>query len=390
MTTTTTVPFRKFALPLAGTLLVVGLLIFAGIRLNMPASADQYDDKINALQEEMEQYQAEANRLSEESTSLQNAIAQLNNEKKALQTQIDLSQAEYDKLTLQIKETEVQIKTNQDTLGQTVADIYVGDDISPVEILASSSSISDYIDKQEYRNSVRDELSSTIKKIKTLKQQLSEQKDEVEKVLDEQKTARASLQDRVDQQSQLLSQTQNDEAAYQELIKDRQDEIEAVKAAQAELQRRMNNTGGGILIDAGSLSSYPWNESNCPMWGYLSTGGSDGNGGDGYGYGCRQCASYVAWRVARETGIYYRWGNGGDFAANSIAAGYTDLGSSPQPGSLAVMWGNPGHVAWVESVSDNGATVVVSQYNWNYGSGWGMYSEMELSSTVFDQYVKIK
>jgi surface antigen len=51
---------------------------------------------------------------------------------------------------------------------------------------------------------------------------------------------------------------------------------------------------------------------------------------------------------------------------------------------------NPGHVAWVEAVSDDGSKVLVSQYNYNYGAGWGMYSEMWLSSNFFDQYVKIK
>jgi surface antigen len=126
------------------------------------------------------------------------------------------------------------------------------------------------------------------------------------------------------------------------------------------------------------------------MMSWYSTGGSDGNGGDGRGYGCRQCASYVAWKVARETGIYYKWGNGGDFARNAIAAGYQNLGRSPQPGSLAVMWGTPGHVAWVEGVSADGRYVTVSQYNYDYGAGYGMYSEMVLATGFFDQYVKIK
>lgn len=123
----------------------------------------------------------------------------------------------------------------------------------------------------------------------------------------------------------------------------------------------------------------------------MSTGGSDGNGGDGQGYGCRQCVSYTAWKIARETGVYYRgWGNGGQWASSAISAGYKNLGRNPQPGSIAVMWGNPGHVAWVEGVSADGSKVTVSQYNYNYGAGYGMYSEMVLSSTFFDQYVKIK
>jgi surface antigen len=65
----------------------------------------------------------------------------------------------------------------------------------------------------------------------------------------------------------------------------------------------------------------------------------------------------------------------------------------PMPGSIAVM--DPGkagqsygHVAWVESVSGN--MVTISQYNYDYGDGYGMYSVMTLSSGAFDHYVKIK
>ena len=75
------------------------------------------------------------------------------------------------------------------------------------------------------------------------------------------------------------------------------------------------------------------------------------------------------------------------FGYNAVNAGYQNLGRSPQAGSIAVIHGNPGHVAWVEAVS--GDKVLVSQYNYNYGAGWGMYSEMWLSKNFFDQYVKI-
>lgn len=374
-------------------LIFTAALLFAGAGVTayfkaQPVSADQFDDKIRALQADMDRYQAEANRLNGEATTLANTLAQITNDKNALQSQVNLSQAQYDKLVVQIADTEKQIKENQDALGGTLADLYVDDTVSPIEMLASSQNIGDYIDKQEYRNSVKDSLSSTIKKVQTLKVQLGQQKTDVEKVLGEQKQARDALAAKEAEQASILAKTRNDESTYQGLIKDSASKIAEAKAAQAALNARTNSTGGYNLVDAGSLTSYPWNASNCPMWGYLSTGGADGNGSDGRGYGCRQCASYAAWKVAQVTGKYYNWGNGGDFARNAINADYQNLGRSPQPGSLAVMWGNPGHVAWVEAVSGN--QVRVSQYNYNYGAGWGMYSDMWVSISFFDQYVKIQ
>ncbi len=375
----------KWGLAVFAVLIVAAAAI---VWVNRPVSADQYDDKIRALQADMSRFQSEADRLNSEATTLATALAQITNEKNALQSQVDLSQAQYDKLVIQIADTEKQIAENQDALGTTIASLYVDDNISPIEMLASSKDIGEFLNKQEYRNSIKNELSSTITRVQDLKVQLGEQKATVEKVLNEQKVARDELASKEAQQASLVAQTRNDEAAYQGLIKNSSAQIAEARAAQAALRARSNSTGGYTLVEAGSLGSYPWNSSNCPMMSWYSTGGQDGNGGDGRGYGCRQCASYVAWKIANEIGVYYRWGNGGQFAQAAINAGYQNLGRSPQPGSIAVMWGNPGHVAWVEAVSGN--QVLVSQYNYDYGAGYGMYSQMWLSSGFFDQYVKIK
>jgi peptidoglycan hydrolase CwlO-like protein len=377
---------------------ISALMIVGSVPLiNNFVSADEYDDKISSLTSDMAKYQAEADRLNGEAATLQNEVAKIQNEKNALQGQINLSQVQYDQLVVEIAKTEEEIKDNQDALGETIANLYVDDDISPIEMLASSTNIGDFLNKQEFRNSVKDQLSGTIKKVKLLKTQLDTQKTDIEKVLAQQKSARDSLQAKEAQQASLLARTQNDEANYQNLIKDGAAQIAEARAVQAALRARSNSTGGYTLVSTGSLGAYgaKWNNTTCPMGGYIgnvyvayaSTIGSDGQGGDGYGYGCRQCASYAAWKVATVTGKYYKWGNGGDFARNAINAGYQNLGGSPQPGSLAVLWGNPGHVAWVEAVSGN--QVLVSQYNYDYGAGYGMYSEMWLSTNFFDQYVKI-
>jgi peptidoglycan hydrolase CwlO-like protein len=379
-----------------GMLIAIAALVLIGSGTvylqTRPASADQYDDKIRALQADMNRYQAEANRLNSEAISLKNTIAQITNQKNALQARIDVNQAKHDKLVIEIADTEKQIKENQDALGTTLADLYVDDSISPVEMLASSQNIGDFLDKQTYRNSVKDQLSSTIKKVKDLKESLTKKQADVKKVLAEQKSARDDLKAKESEQATLLAQTQNDESKFQGMISANKKEIAKARAAQRIMQERANSTGGATVIASGSLGEYTslWAPNSCWMGGpggWYSYGGANGNGGDGRGYGCRQCASYVAWKIAKETNIYYKWGNGGQFAGRAIAAGYKNLGGNPQPGSIAVMWGDPGHVAWVEAVSGN--QVLVSQYNWQINGQYGMYSEMWLNKSVFDQYVKI-
>jgi len=368
------------------------------------SSISECDAEISARQRDIAKYQVASDKLNSQATTLKIALEQLANQKASIQAAIDISQAKYNKLVKQIADTEKQIKDNKDALGTTIASMYVDGNVTPIEMLASSKNIGDYLDKQEYQSSIRNQLTSTISTIKELKAKLDKQKIDVGKVLKDQKSQKATLIAKESEQQNLLDMTKGQEASYQQLISDNQAKIADARATQAAISSRINNTGGYVLIDAGSLVDYPWNASNCPMWGYLSTGGSDGDGHDGGadgigsdGYGCRQCASYVAWRFAKETGVYPYWGDAVDFTAGATSLGYKEGG--PQAGSIAVM--DPakagqyhGHVAWVESdpyTNSRGETVIqVSQYNFDFGQGYGMYSLMELSVYAFDHYIHIK
>jgi len=369
-------------------LAVVAMALVAPLQSMQKAYADQYDDQISQLQQNISQYEVTSAQLNSQAATLQTALDQLANQRAALQAQIDISQAQYDQLVIKIADTQKKIKDSQDALGQTIADMYVNSKTTPLEMLASSKNIGDYLDKQAYRNSVSDQLTTTINQVKTLKAQLDKQQADLAKTLNDEQNAKAELVAQENEQQNLLNQTQGQESAYQQLIGNSLAQINAAKAAQAAIRARANSTGGYTLVDAGSLPDYPWNSSNCPMQGYLSTEGSDGNGGDGHGYGCRQCVSYVAYRVAKAIGVYYNdLGNGGQVTYNLIHThGWTDLGSTPQAGSVGSLFGNPGHTAYVEAVDGN--KILVTQYNYDYGTGYGMYSEMWLSANFFNQYAK--
>lgn len=387
------------------------VFVFSGVAiiLNQNVSADQYENKIKALQADMAKYQAEGDRLNQVALSLQGEIDRLASEKNVIQAQIDINQIEHDQLVEQIKETESQLQNNRDSLGFVLADMYVDDTITPIEMLASSKSLSDFLDKQEQRSATRNQLNLKIEEIKQLKKELEESKTRIAGILSDQKTQRDILVNKEAEQRSLRDRTKGQEASYQKMIEKNKKEIDSIRAVQAALAARVNSTGGVVLISGGLLMEYPWNSSNCPMTngqnpplpGFLSTQGADGNGGDGWGYGCRQCASYVAWRVAKETGKYYKWGNAKDFYQNALNAGYQK--SEPQAGCIGVMFGSTtrrndghsfGHVVWVETdpyIDSRGRKVIqISQYNYNYGAGFGMYSRQEVSVNLYDAYVKIK
>lgn len=375
---------------------IISVAILLALTTSLQATrivkADDFDRRIAEVQAQIDAYQAEANKLAGQADSLQKELNSLSAQKNVIQGQVNLKQAEYDKLVADIAENERRIQNNQDALGTTIADLYVSGDISPLEMLASSKSVTEYVDKESYRNSIRDNLVGTIDTIKKLKKTLETQKKDVERVLAEQKLARDALASKEAQQANLVAQTRGQEAAYNGLVSQRQSQkLELQKQQQAAIEAAMRRGGGLVNVLPGdpNKGGYPW-ESGC--WvdaNAYSHGGADGMGGDPLGYGCRQCVSYTAYKVGQRTGNYPRyWGNANMWPGSARSAGY-QTGSTPRANSVGVISaGAYGHVVWVESVNGDG-TVDVSQYNYYNagGAGWGHYSKMRVSASTYDTYI---
>ena len=153
--------------------LVAGSGVFA---LGSHVFARDYEAEIKAKEQEASKYNSEASRLGEMADNLQSELDKINGQITAIQGQIADSQKKIDNLNAQIKRNEILIKQRRKAMGQVLADMHVDDQISPLEMLASSNSIGDYIDKQEQRSSLRTSLNGKIKEIKALQKKLEETK----------------------------------------------------------------------------------------------------------------------------------------------------------------------------------------------------------------------
>lgn len=357
-----------------------------------PVAADKFDDQIEALQREIDAYTEQARQLSEQAGSLQAQLEIYSTERAQIQAQIAVSQARYEQLQQQIKETEELIQQNRVILGKTLADLYIDDQISPLEMLASSKTISDFVDRQEYRSAIRDQLSAKIAKIKELKVALEEQQTDVERTLGDQKNARSALVQKEQEQQQLIAETQGQQSAYQRLAAETNErKLEIQRQQQAAIEAAIRAAGGPVNILPGdpNKGGYPWEDGCWVDENAVSHGGYNGNGSDPLGYGCRQCVSYTAWKILQKTSYEPRWwGNANMWPASARAAGFS-TGNVPRVGSVGIISaGQYGHSVWIEAVNDDG-TVDVSQYNYYNagGSGWGHYSKMRVSSATYDTYI---
>ena len=332
--------------------------------------ADKYDDQVKKLQSEADSYQQRASTLGVLASTLQAQLDTLTKQKNEIQAQINTSQAKRNKLEKDIAATEKKIAINKEALGEIVADMYVDSSISPLEMLASSKNIGDYVDKQEYRSSMQDNLNSTIKQIKSLRSQLEKQKKQVENVLRDQKSQKNALAAKEAEQAKLVSDTRGEESAYNGLVAKRNNEISSVRAQQAAAMAAAarQSTGGSLNIGAGSASGggYPAIWANAEQDTIV----------DNWGLYNRECVSYTAWKVA-STGRYVPHfggaGNANQWPSTTARYGIAN-GSTPKAGSVAIWYvGAYGHAMYVEAVNGDG-TITVSDYNNNMdGLGWGRY-----------------
>lgn len=348
--------------------------------------ADQFDDQMYAINQQLQQYQQQANELSAKANTLQAELNRITAEKNTLIAQLNLTQQKYDLLTQQIADTKVKIQQNKDALGDTIVDMYADDSISSLEMLASSKNIGDYVDKQEYRTAVRNNLDKTIKEIQDLQVKLKKSQDEVQKVLEEQKNQKAAIEAKEAEQADLVARTRNEEAAYQQLVNDARAQLQSVAAQQQAYFAALRRQNGGSF-DSGVIGSFEFTNFSGNMGcsgGYPYCGGSLDYGVDEWQLYYRECVSYAAWKIDRVygkrvlpfngAGNAYQWAQGGARGAWRV--------SDPQPGDAVILPVTPGfapvgHLMVVESGASNG-WVHVSQYNFG---GTGEYSTMDIRTS---------
>ena len=348
------------------------------LQLANTVSADQYDDQIRIIQGEVNQLQARAGELDQKADTLQVALDGLTAEKNMIQARIDLAQAKYEKLTNDIEVNKQKLAANQEVLGRIIANLYIDDKITPLEMLASSKNVGDYMDKQEYRTAASEQLESTITEIKSLKIQLEKDQKEIIVVLADQRAQREILAAKEAEQQALVDQTRGEEAAYQALSAQKNSAISSLRTQQAAaIRARASGSGYKSLPGDPNRGGYPAAWMNASM---------NSCSADPWGMCKRQCVSYTAFIVDKTYGNMPNWGgygNANQWADNARNAGIP-TSTVPKAGTVGVQYsGAYGHVAWVESVNSDG-TLTISQFNANWS---GEYSKWIVDRSFFNEYV---
>ncbi|HSX53530.1 MAG TPA: CHAP domain-containing protein [Patescibacteria group bacterium] len=350
-----------------GAVLIALVVLSASVTLPI-VHADQFDDQINALRQQNSQSQSALNGLQAQASSYQDAVNKLQDQINALQSAINANLAKQADLQQQIVAAQAELDKEKATLGEDIRAMYVGGQISTLEMLASSKDLSDFVDKQEYRSAVQDKIKTELDKVTKLKLQLQDQKEQVDDLLKDQKNQQDQLATAQSQQNQLLAYNQSQQADYNNQISSNQGKIADLRRQQIILNGQYNI--GDFKGDPNN-GGYPSAWANAPQDSMI----------DNWGMYNRECVSYTAFKVHqdflagkdnRDMPYWGGMGNANQWDDDARAYGIP-VDDNPTPGSIAISnAGAYGHAMYVEAV--NGNQIYVQQYNQQlngqYSEGW--------------------
>lgn len=360
--------------PKLSPLLAASAFVVSAIVMPVAVRADQFEQMIKERQAAQAQAQGQANALGAQANDVQSQINDLQNQIASIQAQIDTNTAKQNELTAQIEAAQKKLEEQKTLLSANIRSMYIESDITPLEMIASSKNISDFVEKQEYRNRIKDNISNTMDEIERLKKQLDDQKKEITRILDEQKSLRGSLDQKNAEASAKLGSINQDKAGFDGQVQALSKEIASLRAQQRAANAQfIGSAGAGVNCGGG----YPGHAtSSFGRWGcnYALDAGVDN-----WGMYNRQCVSYTAFKVAQSGRNMPYWGGRGNaknWPTNARGAGIP-VDGNPRAGDVAISTaGFYGHAMYVEAVLGNGK-ILISQYN----AAWdGRYSEAVINA----------
>lgn len=329
------------------------------------ATFDDINKQIQSTEQQLGQTTAQKKTLSGE-------VAAFDSQIQNIQSQINSTQAEIAKTSSTIEETqkyitkaEVDIARQKEYLREYIRTMYEDGQVSTIELIVQSKNFSEFVNRDEYLQTMQSKVKDTADQIAKLKAELEgkkkaleENKAKSEQLKKDQTLQRQALDTQRYGKNVLLQKTKGDEKAYQKTLGD-------LYAQRAALSVSNNEGSGG-----GGSGGYPYS-------------GSSPSGIDPWGFYYRQCTSYAAWRSATygpvPGTVLSDWGhshtaNGGDWGSLGRSHG-RNVSSTPSSGAIMSFpyWSVPGgygHVAIVTGVNGDG-TVNVAEYNWSTPLGYG-------------------
>lgn len=203
--------------------------------------AQSLQDQIEDLRQENQQNLSNVEKLRDVATSYEDAINTLEHDIEETERAISVSQTRQAELEKKIEQAKAELEKQKGLLSDNIRAMYIEGDITTLEMLASSNDLSEFVDKQQYRESIKNQISTTVERVNALQKELAEQKKQVEVELATQTDSRARLAQSRREQSRLLALNESEQASFNRQTEKNKEKIKELEEAQAALQRRLSS-----------------------------------------------------------------------------------------------------------------------------------------------------
>jgi surface antigen len=343
----------RFARPSRVSFFISAAVFGVVLAIAPTAAADTFDNQINALNQLNSSNRSAVSNLESQEASLAAQVASLQAQIASIQAQINANKAKQADLNARIVQAQAELDKAKKTLGESIRAMYLEEKTPTWEMLMTSKDLSNFFDRAQYRESVRNNVKEGLDRVNALKAQLESEKKTVEKLIVDQQAMQGQISAQEGEVSRLLSLNQDQQNSYQSDINANNSRIANLRRQQA-IENAKNFVG---RVATGGTGSYPW--ANAPFPNTIA---------DPWGMYLRQCVSYTAWKVSASGRHMPFWGgrgNANQWDDNARRAGIP-VDYTPRAGDVAVSnAGTYGHVMYVEAVHGDG-TISISQYN----AGW--------------------
>ena len=278
----------------------LGLISFAiiSLNLNQVVSAINYQSQINALQNQNQQTQNNLNSLQAQATNYQQVISQDQAQINAINNAISANSAKEAYYQQQIAVDNQKIAQNKAYLALAIKTLYIQGQMTTIEQLATSNSLSSFVTKQEDDIAVQNNLNSLLSQIKQAQLSAENNNNQVKALILTETSQQNQVTADQNQINQLLAMNQQQQNNYNAQLSTANAQIAQLKAEQAaadasiarnvsvnlNLQKSSSGSGGACDIGYGN-GGYPNVLCNTTQDAIV----------DSAGFPNRECTSFANW-----------------------------------------------------------------------------------------------
>lgn len=233
------------------------LLSISALLLLAPSTvfAQTLQDKINTLNTQIKQNQQAVSTKKAEANTLQGAVNELDASINAAQDSLDLTTLQFNQTTDKINAQNAELEKQKLILKDNLKIVYKQGETTPIEVVASSKNLSDFVAQQQYLTAIKKKIDDNLVKIAAIKVDLEAKKADLTTLSSQQKAQVDSIAGQRSQKATLLAQTKGEEAKFQKVVSDlagQRKQAEAEVAAQAAAALRAFRSGN--LVSLGSVN----------------------------------------------------------------------------------------------------------------------------------------